>query len=185
MTSFLILIPHTPCSPCNTRNVYSKSITLPRESSLRASVRTPRGEWRICTGYLENSITGNSLSEYSTQDIWLFHCSSCEWFSWSFGIKAEQVSQHRCPQSTAKECSCIFLENCSVLLLFIDSITLHIWMKLIWCLVYILLTFIPRPNTEALKKSFSYRGALLWDGLSEHLTNAPSFSVFKRHLNNS
>ena len=45
--------------------------------------------------------------------------------------------------------------------------------------------FIPRPNTEALKKSFSYRGALLWDGLSEHLTNAPSFPVFKRHLNNS
>ena len=39
--------------------------------------------------------------------------------------------------------------------------------------------FIPRPNTEALKKSFSYRGALLWDGLSEHLTNAPSFSVLR------
>ena len=26
------------------------------------------------------------------------------------------------------------------------------------------------------------RGALLCDGLSEHLTNAPSFPVFKRHL---
>ena len=26
--------------------------------------------------------------------------------------------------------------------------------------------FIPRPNTEALKKAFSYRGAISWNGLS-------------------
>ena len=34
--------------------------------------------------------------------------------------------------------------------------------------------FIPRPNTEALKKSFSYRGALLWNSLTSQQCNTSS-----------
>ena len=45
--------------------------------------------------------------------------------------------------------------------------------------------FVPRPNSEALKKSFSYRGAIQWNALSENLTKASSFSVFKSNLSHS
>ena len=38
--------------------------------------------------------------------------------------------------------------------------------------------FIPRPNTEALKKAFSYRGAISWNGLSAEAKQATSFAQF-------
>ena len=38
--------------------------------------------------------------------------------------------------------------------------------------------FIPRPNTEALKKAFSYRGAISWNGLSAEAKQATSFARF-------
>ena len=42
--------------------------------------------------------------------------------------------------------------------------------------------FIPRPNTEALKKSFSYRGAILWNSLSSDKCNATSIAQFTNYL---
>ena len=42
--------------------------------------------------------------------------------------------------------------------------------------------FIPRPNTEALKKSFSYRGAILWNSLSSDQCNATSIAQFINYL---
>ena len=38
--------------------------------------------------------------------------------------------------------------------------------------------FIPRPNTEALKKVFSYRGAISWNDLSAEAKQATSFAQF-------
>ena len=38
--------------------------------------------------------------------------------------------------------------------------------------------FIPRPNTEALKKAFSCRGAISWNGLSAEAKQATSFAQF-------
>ena len=35
--------------------------------------------------------------------------------------------------------------------------------------------FIPRPNTEALKKSFRYRGAVTWNSLSAEAKQATTF----------
>ena len=42
--------------------------------------------------------------------------------------------------------------------------------------------FVPRPNTEALKKSFSYRGAVLWNDLTPQAKQATSLAAFKTHL---
>ena len=38
--------------------------------------------------------------------------------------------------------------------------------------------FIPRPNTEALKKSFSYRGAVTWNSLSVEAKQATTLNSF-------
>ena len=38
------------------------------------------------------------------------------------------------------------------------------------------------PNTEALKKSFSYRGAILWNELTPQAKQATSLAAFKTHL---
>ena len=43
--------------------------------------------------------------------------------------------------------------------------------------------FIPRPSTEALKKSFQYRGAVLWNGLSVKAKQAPSLNAFHNNIN--
>ena len=40
--------------------------------------------------------------------------------------------------------------------------------------------FIPRPNTNALKKSFGYRGAVLWNSLSQEAKQAINLSNFRR-----
>ena len=42
--------------------------------------------------------------------------------------------------------------------------------------------FVPRPSTEALKKSFSYRGAVLWNSLPVQAVNAKSIAQFKHFL---
>ena len=39
--------------------------------------------------------------------------------------------------------------------------------------------YIPRPQSECLKKNFSYRGAQLWNNLSSALCHAPSLSIFR------
>ena len=44
--------------------------------------------------------------------------------------------------------------------------------------------FVPRPNTEALKRSFAYRGAVLWNSLTPEAKQANSLSVFRSHLTN-
>ena len=38
--------------------------------------------------------------------------------------------------------------------------------------------FIPRPNTEALKKSFRYRGAVTWHSLSAEAKQATTLNSF-------
>ena len=38
--------------------------------------------------------------------------------------------------------------------------------------------FIPRPNTEALKKSFRYRGAVTWNSLSAEAKQATTLNCF-------
>ena len=38
--------------------------------------------------------------------------------------------------------------------------------------------FIPRPNTEALKKSFRYRGAVTWNSLSAEAKQATALNCF-------
>ena len=38
--------------------------------------------------------------------------------------------------------------------------------------------FIPRPKTEALKKSFSYRGAVTWNSLSAEAKQATTLNCF-------
>ena len=42
--------------------------------------------------------------------------------------------------------------------------------------------FIPRPNTETLKKSFSYRGVILWNSLSKDQCNASGIAQFINQL---
>ena len=42
--------------------------------------------------------------------------------------------------------------------------------------------FIPKPNTDYLKRSFSYSGAILWNNLPESLRLSPSFTAFKSSL---
>ena len=39
--------------------------------------------------------------------------------------------------------------------------------------------FIPRPRTEAAKRSFSYRGAVLWNDLPDETKIKPSIQSFK------
>ena len=42
--------------------------------------------------------------------------------------------------------------------------------------------FLPRPLTESLKKSFSYRGATLWNDIPVELTRAQSLAEFKSKI---
>ena len=42
--------------------------------------------------------------------------------------------------------------------------------------------FVPRPNKEALKKSFSYRGAVLWNSLTPQAKQATTLEAFKTYL---
>jgi hypothetical protein len=42
--------------------------------------------------------------------------------------------------------------------------------------------FLPKPRTDYLKRSFSYGGASLWNGLPESLRSSLSLSSFKRSL---
>ena len=42
--------------------------------------------------------------------------------------------------------------------------------------------FIPKPNTDYLKRSFSYSGAFLWNSLPESLRLSPSLTSFKTNL---
>ena len=42
--------------------------------------------------------------------------------------------------------------------------------------------FVPRPSTEALKKSFSYREAVLWNSLPVQAVNAQSITQFRHFL---
>ena len=42
--------------------------------------------------------------------------------------------------------------------------------------------FVPRPLTESLKKSFSYRGATLWNDIPVELTRAQSLAEFKSKI---
>ena len=39
---------------------------------------------------------------------------------------------------------------------------------------------LPKPRTDNLKRSFSYRGALLWNNLPEEIRTSNSFGLFKR-----
>ena len=42
---------------------------------------------------------------------------------------------------------------------------------------------LPKPNTNSKKKSFSYRGAEAWNGLSSDLKSAKSIFSFKTKIN--
>jgi hypothetical protein len=42
--------------------------------------------------------------------------------------------------------------------------------------------FIPRPNSEAMKCSISYRGALRWNNLTNDQRNASTIAQFKNHF---
>ena len=42
--------------------------------------------------------------------------------------------------------------------------------------------FVPRPLTESLKKSFSYRGATLWNDIPVELTSVQSLAEFKSKI---
>ena len=44
--------------------------------------------------------------------------------------------------------------------------------------------FIPRPRTEAGKRAFSYRGAVLWNSLPSDLRNQPNLKSFKDNFIN-
>ena len=42
--------------------------------------------------------------------------------------------------------------------------------------------FVPRPRTEAVKRSFSYRGAVMWNGLENVLKEEINLNCFKSAL---
>ena len=42
--------------------------------------------------------------------------------------------------------------------------------------------YVPKPRTDYLKRSFSYSGASLWNGLPESLRSVTSLAVFKTGL---
>ena len=42
--------------------------------------------------------------------------------------------------------------------------------------------FVPRPRTEAAKRAFSYRGAVIWNGLENVLKNEINLDSFKSPL---
>ena len=39
--------------------------------------------------------------------------------------------------------------------------------------------FVPRPRAEAAKRAFSYRGAVMWNGLANKLKNETNLNSFK------
>ena len=45
--------------------------------------------------------------------------------------------------------------------------------------------FVPRPRTEAAKRAFSYRGAVIWNGLENVLKNEINLNSFKSPLSSS
>ena len=42
--------------------------------------------------------------------------------------------------------------------------------------------FVPRPRTEAAKRAFSYRGAVMWNGLGNKLKDETNLNSFKSTL---
>ena len=42
--------------------------------------------------------------------------------------------------------------------------------------------FVPRPHTEAAKRAFSYRGAVMWNGLENVLKDEINLNSFKPAL---
>ena len=42
--------------------------------------------------------------------------------------------------------------------------------------------FVPRPRTEAAKRAFSYRGAVMWNGLENVLKDEINLNSFKPAL---
>ena len=42
--------------------------------------------------------------------------------------------------------------------------------------------FVPRPSTEAAKRAFSYRGAVMWNGLENVLKDEVNLNSFKSAL---
>ena len=42
--------------------------------------------------------------------------------------------------------------------------------------------FVPRPRTEAAKRAFSYRGAVMWNGLENVLKDEINLNSFKSAL---
>ena len=42
--------------------------------------------------------------------------------------------------------------------------------------------FVPRPRTETAKRAFSYRGAVIWNGLENVLKNEINLDSFKSPL---
>ena len=42
--------------------------------------------------------------------------------------------------------------------------------------------YVPKPSTDYLKRSFSYSGASLWNGLPESLRSVTSLAAFKTCL---
>ena len=42
--------------------------------------------------------------------------------------------------------------------------------------------FLPRPETEYLKKSISFRGPKIWNSLSEQARNGESLSIFNANI---
>ena len=45
--------------------------------------------------------------------------------------------------------------------------------------------FVPRPNCEAGKHSFQYKGSVLWNGLSNNIRSQTCISAFKKSLNDA
>ena len=56
------------------------------------------------------------------------------------------------------------------------TITLFYWDEEKWTTEHYL--FIPWPNSEALKKSFRYRGAVTWNSLSAEAKQATTLNCF-------
>ena len=45
--------------------------------------------------------------------------------------------------------------------------------------------FLPRPKTEYLKKSISFRGPKIWNFLSKQARNSESLSIFNANISNA
>jgi hypothetical protein len=45
--------------------------------------------------------------------------------------------------------------------------------------------FVPGPNSESGKRSFKYRGAVLWNSLPDDIKSLTTLSSFRKSLNNN